>query len=138
MLPAGIKPFLTGEGRGRPRGRGFPLVSVCVPWSRDRLLAKGGVSPFDEDNNPLRTVRRPGPFSGGGRRGRGELRALPRRGGRAGGRGTDGRADRPVSGAARTLLRQAVFCSGGGSHPHRSSMRRREEINCNQLIINPV
>lgn len=30
VLPARIKPFLTGEGRGRLQGRGFPLVSVCV------------------------------------------------------------------------------------------------------------
>lgn len=29
-LPARIKPFLTGEERGRLQGRGFPLVSVCV------------------------------------------------------------------------------------------------------------
>lgn len=64
LPPARIKPFLTGEGRGRLQGRGFPLVSVCVLGSGDRLLAKGGVSPFDEDITrsalPILRHREPG------------------------------------------------------------------------------
>lgn len=64
LPPARIKPFLTGEGRGRLQGRGLPLVSVCVLGSGDRLLAKGGVSPFDEDITrsalPILRHREPG------------------------------------------------------------------------------
>lgn len=99
-----------GGGAGAPASPGQPVPSRPLP-ERDMSLPQGRCNASE---------------------GKAEM---PRRGsGRDGEGQTDKRTDRYGRGEDAPT---AVFCLGV-SDLHCLSTRRREEINCNQLIINPV
>lgn len=138
--PPSRDPCSVSSGPDQPhRGSGAVPLSPRVR-GRAAITAAAGLEPLDRGVQARRGSRQPFPSGGMGLpQGRGNASErkdkVPCRGSRRDGKGqTDKQTDRYGWGEDAPT---AVFCLGVND-PHCSSTWRREEINCNQLIINPV